>query len=71
MQKWEYATLLIDTPKRIYSLNGKESLLDEKMSVHALWNQLGLQGWEMVTTDFARSGWGVSVSIFKRLCQGE
>ncbi len=71
MHKWEYTTLLVDTPKRIYSLNGRESLLDEKIPLNVLWNQLGAQGWEMVASDFSRSGWGISVCIFKRPCVGE
>ena len=70
MEQWEYATLLIDTPKKIYSLNGKETLLDDQVPLNSLWNQLGAQGWEMVAVDFGRAGWGVSVSIFKRHCPG-
>ena len=62
MDKWEYKTIKLDTTTWIGTGNIEENQLDQQM------NDLGEQGWELVSALDTNSTGGVSkyvVTIFK------
>lgn len=63
MQRWEYKTIKVET------LGFRGGILDTT-EFNALLNQLGLAGWELVSTVGTAMGNGASrevVAIFKRM----
>ena len=66
MQKWEYAWVWIDTGAGTYGVNGVASNYSEVEGQYSVLNQLGNEGWELVTAELARGDNTISVFLFKR-----
>jgi hypothetical protein len=70
MERWEYAVVRVDNMENTYSVNGgmPSTVMFDKppFPFEVVLNNLGTEGWEMVTANLARGGPGVSVFIFKR-----
>ena len=66
MQKWEYAWVWIDTGAGTYGVNGVASNYGEVEGQYSVLNQLGNEGWELVTAELARGENTTSVFLFKR-----
>jgi hypothetical protein len=66
MQKWEYAYVVVDSTSRRYYFNGVVQDFGKPLAVHDVLNELGLEGWELVSSALPHTEMEQTLLLFKR-----